>query len=227
MLRATAIAVAIALSAASLALAATSSGPAPPRPAAPKPGTPGPAAPRAGANAKPSPVGKPAGADRAFTLLYGDDHCFGLVPPQGWVIDDSSGMGSKIRVVLYPKGQKWSTSATVMYVNPIHQPRDQRKSLQQMIDQDVQAFLKQAPRGKVTSAPQVKTRAGKLAEVRLFAREGGDPQEAVAYVMEEDLAMLLVLSSREIGGVKSAMPAFREMVGSYQFVAASLQTPTQ
>jgi len=220
MLRATAIAVAIALSAASLATAATSSGPAPPRPAA----TPGPAAPRAGA--KPAPGAKPAGAERAFTLLYGDDHCFGLVPPQGWVIDDSSGLGSKIRVVLYPKGQKWSTAGTVMYVNPIHQPRDQRKTIQQMIDQDVQGFLKQSPRGKVTIAPQVKTHAGKVAEVRLFAREGGDPQEAVAYVMEDDLAMLLVLSSREIGGIKSSMSAFREMVGSYQFVAAGLQTPT-
>lgn len=226
MLRAAAIAVAIALSAASLALAATSSGPAPPRPAAAKPATPGPAAPRANAGAMPAPVAKPAGAGREFTLLYGDDHCFGLVPPQGWVIDDSSGLGSKIRVVLYPKGQKWSTAGTVMYVNPIHQARDEHKSLQQMIDQDVQGFLKQSPRGKVTIAPQVKTRAGKLAEVRLFAREGGDPQEAVAYVMEEDLAMLLVLSSREVGGIKGALPAFREMVASYQFVAAGVQTPT-
>ena len=34
-----------------------------------------------------------------------------------------SGLGSKIRVVLYPRGQKWATAPTVMYSNPLHQDR--------------------------------------------------------------------------------------------------------
>ncbi len=203
---------------------AASPGPAPPRPVTGTPAKPGPAAPRAGA--RPAAPAKPAGAEAEFTLLYGDDHCFGLVPPKGWSLDDTSGLGSKIRVVLYRKGQKWSTAGTVMYVNPIHQPRAEKKSLAQMIEQDTQSFMKQAPRGKVSSAPPITTKARKTAEVRLFAREGGEPQEAVAYVMEDDLVMLLVLSSREVGGLKTAMPAFREMVASYQFVAGNLQTPT-
>ena len=30
--------------------------------------------------------------------------------PPGWALDDTSGLGAKIRVVLYPKGQTWATA---------------------------------------------------------------------------------------------------------------------
>jgi hypothetical protein len=159
-------------------------------------------------------------------MLYGDAHGFGLVAPKGWALDDTSGLGSKIRVVMYPTGQKWATAPTVMYVNPIHQDKAQRKTLAQLIARDVTAFEKQAPRGKVTVAPPVRTEKGQTAEVRYFAREGRDPEEAVAYVMEEDLVMLLVLSSREVGGFQRTLPVFRDVVASYQFVAGNIKTPT-
>ncbi len=159
-------------------------------------------------------------------MLYGDDHCFGLIAPDGWVLDDSSGLGSRIRVVLYPKGQKWSTAQTVMYVNPIHQDPKARRTLAQVIEQDVAAFGRQAPHGKVSAGPQVRTDAGKTAEVRYFATNGGAPEEAVAYVPEDDLVMLLVLSSREPGGLQRTLPAFRDMVASYRFVAGNIRTPT-
>jgi hypothetical protein len=187
----------------------------------PPPGAPG-AVPRVVAG-KP---GAPGTSQRVFTMLYGDDHCFGLVAPKGWALDDTSGLGSKIRVVLYPMGQKWATAQTVMYVNPIHQDKTHRRTMDELIAQDVTAFQKAAPRGKVTVAPPVHTDKGQTAEVRYFAREGREPEEAVAYVMEKDLVMLLVLSSREDGGFHRALPTFRNMVASYQFVAGNIKTPT-
>ncbi len=168
--------------------------------------------------AKPSKMGT--------TLLYGDDHCFSIVPPDGWTVDDQSGLGSRIRTVLYPAGQKWENATTVMYVNPLHQDPRARHSLDEMIARDVQSFRKQSPRGIVTPAGTLNTLKGKLAQVRYFAPTGGKPTTAVAYVEEADLVMLLVLDSRSEASFQSALPAFRQIVTSYQFVAGNIETPT-
>ena len=164
-------------------------------------------------------------AGKETTLLYGDDHVFAICAPSGWVIDDSSGMGSKIRVVLYPKGQKWATAKTVMYVNPLHQDAKRPKTLRDMIAHDMTAFRKSNPQGVALSGPMMPTATEKKAEVRFFAHDGGKPHEAVAYVAEDELVMLLVLSSRSAEDFSLALPAFQLLVKSYNFVGSGLLTP--
>ena len=161
----------------------------------------------------------------ALTVMYGDNHAFAVVPPEGWAIDDSSGINSKIRVVLYPIGEKWDTAPTVMYVNPLHQVKGSPLTLKQMIEKDVATFAEKAPKGKVTTRPSLKTSKSQLAEVRYFSPTGGPPLEAVAYVAEDELVMLLVLSSRDPGGFKRSLPAFESLVASYQFVMGNVETP--
>jgi hypothetical protein len=177
------------------------------------------------APAKPKPAPATAGAQPELTILYGDDHAFGLVVPQGWTVDDTSGIGSKIRVVLYPKGQTWANAPTVMYVNPLHQKQEQRRTLRQMIEKDVADFKQQAPRGAVSSQAPLQTATGQPAEVRYFAHDGGPPTEAVAYVAEDQLVMLLVLQSRDSAGFQKNLPAFRSLVAGYRFVIGGIQTP--
>lgn len=186
-----------------------------------------PAAPAAkGAKSAKSATGAKAETPKGeFTLLYGDNHAFGITPPQGWTVDDTSGLGSKIRCVLYPKGQTWAGASTVMYLNPLHQKKDVRRTLAQMIAHDIEAFGQRAPRGRVTPGGRLATGiTGKTAEVRYFAPEGGAPTEAVAYVAEDGLVMLLVLSSRDAAGFQRSLPAFESLVGSYQFVAGGIET---
>jgi len=172
---------------------------------------------------------KPASAKSeykgALTILYGDDHAFGIIPPEGWTVDDTSGINSKIRVVLYPTGEKWDTAPTVMYVNPLHQKTGAPMTLKQMIEKDVATFTAKAPKGKVTTRPALKTSKDQVAEVRWFSPTGGPPLEAVAYVAEDDLVMLLVLSSRDADGFKRHLPAFESLVASYQFVVGNLAEP--
>ena len=156
-----------------------------------------------------------------LTLLYGDDHVFGIVPPPGWVVDDSSGLGSKIRVVLYPRGEKWATAPTVMYSNPLHQDPNARKSFADMIERDLADFRKQSPHGKVVSAAPIHNVKGQQAEVHYFAPDGREPVSAVAYYEEKDLVMLLVLESKTAAGFRKALPGFEGMVASYQFVGSN------
>lgn len=177
--------------------------------------------------AVPAFAAKPAKSDYkgALTIMYGDNHAFGIVPPEGWAIDDSSGINSKIRVVLYPIGQQWDSAPTVMYVNPLHQKSGSPMTLQQMIQKDVASFTEKAPKGKVTTRPSLKTSKSQVAEVRYFSPTGGAPLEAVAYVAEDGLVMLIVLSSRDPDGFKRHLPAFESLVASYQFVMGGVETP--
>jgi hypothetical protein len=183
--------------------------------------SPGPAVPRARVPARKTVV-----TPGAFTMLYGDDHVFGVVPPKGWAVDDSSGLTSKLRVVLYPNGQKWATAGTVMYFSAIHFNAKHPPTLASEIQRDSLNFLKSSPRGKVTLGPQVRTDHGQVGEVRYYSFEGRNNDEAVAYFMEKSFVMLAVLSSREIGGFAHALPTFRQMAASYQLVADNITTPT-
>lgn len=163
----------------------------------------------------------------ATTLVHGDDHSFVISAPTGWVLDDTSGMGSLIRVVFYPRGQSWSEASTVMYANPLHHKESARAGLEDMIEKDVKAFRKQTPRGMVSVAPAIETVGKRKAEVRWFAPDGTQPVEACAYIPEDGMVMLLVLSSRSADGFQKALPAFQWLVHSYDFVGKDSELQLQ
>jgi hypothetical protein len=194
------------------------------RPSHAAPASPGPAP--AGTAGRRAPAAAPKSKGPAFTMLYGDDHVFGVVPPRGWAVDDSSGLTSNMRVVMYPRGQKWATAPTVIYFSAMHFNAKHPPTLLAEIQRDSVNFMKQAPRGKVTRGPQLRTSKGQVGELRLYSREGHDADEAVAYFMEKSFVMLAVLSSRQVGGLASNLASFREMASSYELVAGDIATPT-
>jgi hypothetical protein len=59
--------------------------------------------------------------------------------------------------------------------------------------------------------------------VRYFSSNGGAAQEAVAYVPEAEMVMLLVLSSKTPQGFQGALAAYRELVQSYAWVASNAE----
>jgi hypothetical protein len=146
--------------------------------------------------------------------------------PRGWVADDSSGLGSRIRVVLYPRGQHWKDAPVVMYENALHQDSRAARSLDDMIAADVQGFQKHAAAGKVSRDAAVQTRKGQHAELRLFAPDGGAPTEAVAYIEQKGFVEMLVLQAQRPEGLRENLPAFRAMVASFEIVGTDVQTPT-
>lgn len=178
-----------------------------------------PAAPKAPAT--PPAGGSPTPGTRNAVVIEGDDHLFMVGSPRGWVLDDTSGMGSRIRCVFYPVGQSWATAPTVMYVNPLHGFGLKTRTLSAMIAESEKAFYKRAPKGRITDAGTLTTGAGKPARVHYFAPDGRQPVEAVTYVPEKELIMLVVLSSRTAAGFQQALPAYRELVGTYAWVGSN------
>jgi hypothetical protein len=172
----------------------------------------------------PAAPAKPVGAapTRQALVIEGDDHLFMVAAPAGWVLDDTAGMGSRIRCVFYPKGQKWATAPTVMYVNPLHGFGVKTRTVTTLMAEDEQAFRKRAPHGTVTDAGTLPTsEKGNAARLRYFSNDGGPPHEAVAYVPDKDLVMLLVLSSQTPQGFREALEAYKQLVESYAYVGSN------
>ncbi len=185
------------------------------------------------APAKPAPPvlkgagkGTASAKQKTLELVYGDDHVFGTVVPPGWALDDTSGLGAKIRVVLYPKGQTWAKAPVVMYANPIHQAANTHVPLATMIQRDVNEFQKANPHGTVATAPPITSAKGQTAQVRYFAPDGGKPVEAVAYFEEKTLVQLLVLQSRDAAGFAKNLATYRDWVATYQFAGTGMATPS-
>jgi len=173
--------------------------------------------------AAPANAAQPDTAARKALVIEGDNHLFMVSAPKGWVVDDTSGMGSRIRCVFYPKGQQWATAPTVMYVNPLHGAAVKSRTVSALIAEDEKAFHQRSPKGKVTDGGTLPTGTKKIAMVRYFSEDGGAAHEAVAYVPEADLVMLLVLSSRTPQGFQQALASYREMVSTYAWVASNAE----
>jgi hypothetical protein len=167
------------------------------------------------------PAGTADSASRQALVIEGDDHLFMVVPPRGWVLDDTAGMGSRIRCVLYPKGQSWVAAPTVMYVNPLHGMAIKERTFSSMLAFQEREFHKHAPKGKMTEQGTLPTGGGKTARLRYYAYQGGAPNEAIAFIPERELVMLIVLSSRTPEGFRAALPAFRELVKTYSWVGSN------
>src|SRR5438093_8095792 len=48
-------------------------------------------------------------------IVYGPKAAFNIAAPEGWVLDNTSGVEQGLPCVLYPKGSSWADAKTIMY----------------------------------------------------------------------------------------------------------------
>src|SRR4030095_407855 len=48
-------------------------------------------------------------------IVYGPKATFDIAAPDGWVLDNKSGVEQGLPCVLYPKGSSWADAKTIMY----------------------------------------------------------------------------------------------------------------
>ena len=61
------------------------------------------------------PAGVPAQNQYAGGIVYGPKGAFNIAAPEGWVLDNESGVEQGLPCVLYRKGESWADARTVMY----------------------------------------------------------------------------------------------------------------
>lgn len=155
-------------------------------------------------------------------LVYGKGHSFWISAPNGWILDNSSGVNRGLYAVFYPKGLTWKNSTAVMYANTARKKADE--SLEDFIKGDTDNFKeKGSPNITIAKAEPIKTKDGKLAQVRLFTGDQWANSEAVAYIPENKVIVMIVLTSRTETDFKKSLGAFQALVGSYQFLAEDVR----
>ncbi|HEY0324204.1 MAG TPA: hypothetical protein VGC66_24875 [Pyrinomonadaceae bacterium] len=162
--------------------------------------------------------GSSSGQERGVGLIYGVDHVFALAAPSGWVLDNTSGVSQGLHAVFYPKGASWADSKMVMYANTVHKEKSGLKTLKAVIDDDVKNFRKYALEAEITDEPNLTTKDKKQAVVKYFYDKEHGNFEEVAFIDESKIVVVLVLSARTRKDYEEALPAFRQLVGSYYFV---------
>jgi hypothetical protein len=158
--------------------------------------------------------------DRRDGIFYGDGYRFGIMTPNGWVLDDSSGYSSGQIGRYYPAGLSWDQSKAVMYITTADKNTKGHESLMSLLEDDSVQSRNDAPSIKITRLESLMTSDHKVAVVRSFEFSN---HEVVAYVDEKSVVVMLVLSATEESALKAAMPAFQELVGSYFYVPEKIK----
>jgi hypothetical protein len=153
--------------------------------------------------------------DGGFGILYGDDHAFFVNAPEGWVLDNTSGVSQGLHAVFYPKGESWEKAVAVMYVNTAK--RGESETVFTLIEGDTARFRQNNPDVRVEKEPPIAMSKGGKAEVRYFTGDQWGNSEAIAYIEEETIFVLIVLTSRTKEAFESAKLAFGDLVRSYSF----------
>jgi len=160
-------------------------------------------------------------------IIFGKNYSFTLTAPKGWVLDNTSGRGQGLQAVFYPKGSSWKTGTAVMYANVYQKTDPSKESIKTVIANDVAEYKKNSADLKVVDAESVLTRTDarskdKQATVKYFTGDRNANTEAVAYIDEGKVVVMLVLSARSQKDFDSSLPAFKDLIGSYFFLGEAV-----
>jgi len=155
--------------------------------------------------------------DGRAALVVGPTFALTVRAPQGWVLDTKAGRKQGLQAVLYPRGASWGASPVVMYCQVLG--RDGTRDRDALIRSDIETHQSSAPTALVAEQEKIVVRKGGVALVERFAGGARGTIEETAYLEERTVVVLFVLSSRDTTAFHHSLASFRDLVGSYSFLA--------
>jgi len=154
-------------------------------------------------------------------IVYGPKAAFTISAPEGWVLDNESGVEQGLPCVLYPKGESWADARTVMYAK-----------IAGTKFEDVNAFVAFAIKDmeETHGKPREKIASGKTMDGREFfineypATKAYSQWERVAYVQLPKAVAYIVLSSRDEARYRKDAPALREVLKTFAYLEAKTES---
>jgi hypothetical protein len=142
-------------------------------------------------------------------IVYGPKAAFNIGAPEGWVLDNESGVNQGLPCVLYPKGSSWSDAKTIMYAK-----------IAGTKFEDVNAFVRFAieEMEKTHGKPREKIASGKTQDGRDYfineypATKTYSQWERVGYVQLPHAVAYIVLSSRDQASYKKDAGALQDVL---------------
>jgi hypothetical protein len=160
--------------------------------------------------AKPKP---PTSGKNHTVILQSEGGSFAIEGPKDWIADRKVGHRLGVCCVFYEKGS-WDTAETIMYPNIVTKGPG-RTTLQELMDSDLAKFRKDNP-GMTYVDGDIPFK-GRIAKVRYFHGVNQGSSEAVAYIDEEKIIALVVLSSKTEKGMLKSLPLLAGVLETYTY----------
>lgn len=140
--------------------------------------------------------------------------------PPGWVLDTKHGLPEALLAVAYQAGQSFASADVVLYVRP--HPELIGQPIEAVIASRAHTYRTESRNAPNIGTPKpIKTRSGAEVPVRSFSGDIGGNYEHVAYIVNPDEVLYIVLTTRNETAYKDAIPAFRSFVGSFTSTTAA------
>jgi hypothetical protein len=153
-------------------------------------------------------------------VLQSEGGSFSIEGPKNWIANRKVGKRLGVCCVYYPKGS-WDTAETIMYPN-IAAKGPGRATLQELMDSDLARFRKDNP--GMTYVDGDMPFKDRTAKVRYFHGVNQGSSEAVAYIDEEKITALVVLSSKTEKGLTKSLPLLLGVLETYVYGAKAVGT---
>ncbi|MDR3752831.1 MAG: hypothetical protein P4K93_12310 [Terracidiphilus sp.] len=155
-------------------------------------------------------------------LLYGKDHALTFCAPGGWILDNGIMNDQGIYAVFYPTGSNFQdakVSGTFMYFNVVGKAPE--STVTKLMADDAKQVEHDARAALVIQADPIKIGDASIPVLR-FAPGAFDRYEAVAYIGEEKVLIMVVISSKNEDLFKKDYPAFVLLVQSYKWLSSNV-----
>lgn len=152
-------------------------------------------------------------------IIYGSNHAYSLTAPDGWVLDNKSGVNQGLYAVFYKQGESWDKAGTVMYTNTASLEVNAQKSIEQLIKYDLDNFKKKYSDIQIVDAKDIVIKENVVAIVKYLSGKSYGNYEAMAYINAGKTGIMIIMSSRTKQGFDNSLSAFENLVKSYLFMA--------
>lgn len=154
--------------------------------------------------------------EKGTGLFFCEQSAFQIQACNNWVLDNESGIGQGVPMILYPKGETWKDSPVVIYGKSAS--KEQAPSIEKQIDNTLKIFHNEykSPNYKAEKKESIKLQNGKIAEIYYFSGDRFGNYEAGGYIEEDESINFLIMSARNEKAFKSSIIGFYEIVSSYE-----------
>ncbi|MFZ0296557.1 MAG: hypothetical protein WAL52_23295 [Candidatus Sulfotelmatobacter sp.] len=154
-------------------------------------------------------------------ILYSEGGAFMIAAPKGWSLDREVGQRLGTCCVFYPEGSTWDDAETVIYPNIVSKGPGQQ-TLHELMASDLNDFRDHNPKMSFEDGEEIRLKNHGTAKVRYFYNVNQGSSEAVAYVDEEKIIALVVVSSKTRKGLNESIPLLRSALQTYAYMDVRL-----
>ena len=156
-------------------------------------------------------------------ILYGEDFAFMIGAPENWAIDSRIGHQLGVLAVMYPRDPGWTDAPAVMYA--AHFDKVDTLTFAQVVALDLERTRRESPGIEIERVDPIVTSAGDTAVVYHTTGDRHGNHDAVAFVDQPTVVVMVVLTSRAPEAFAAILPAYEKVVASYLYMNREPETP--